>query len=56
MSHIAVSPSGYADLIKTSWILIDVIASHPQLSFLDLNTQYEMRLLSIVSISILAVQ
>ncbi|KAL0634113.1 hypothetical protein Q9L58_006992 [Maublancomyces gigas] len=31
----AISSQGYADLIKASWILLDVIARHPQLNLLD---------------------
>lgn len=30
-----VSTQGYTDLIKASWVLIDVIARHPQFNLLD---------------------
>jgi len=45
----AVTLSAYTNLIKASWILIDVIACHPQLSFLNSNMHYEVQLLSAVS-------
>lgn len=37
---------GYADLIKSSWILIDVIARHPQLNLLDPGIRYDAELLA----------
>jgi hypothetical protein len=45
----AVSHLAYSSLVKATWILIDVIADHPQLSFLDSNGYYEVKLLSAVS-------
>lgn len=36
----------YADLIKSSWILIDVIARHPQLNLLDSTVRYDTELLA----------
>jgi hypothetical protein len=38
----------YTDLIKASWILVDIIACHPQRSFFDSPTRYEVQLLSAV--------
>jgi hypothetical protein len=49
----AVSPQAYANLIKASWILIDIIASHPQVTFLKSSAQYEVQALSSVSGAIL---
>lgn len=40
------SLQGYADLVKSSWILIDVIARHPQLNLLDPGIRYEAELLA----------
>lgn len=40
------SMQGYADLVKSSWILIDVIARHPQLNLLDPGVRYEAELLA----------
>jgi len=45
----AVTLLAYSNLIKASWILIDVITCHPQLAFLDSNMYYEVKLLSAVS-------
>ncbi|KAL4994953.1 ankyrin repeat-containing domain protein [Aspergillus recurvatus] len=42
----AASPQAYANLIKASWILIDIIASHPQVIFLKSSAQYEVQALS----------
>lgn len=42
----AISKQGYADLIKASWILIDVIARHPQLNLLESSIRYEAELLA----------
>lgn len=44
-----VSQQGYLDLIKASWILIDVIARHPQLNLLDSAIRCEVELLAEVS-------
>lgn len=44
-----VSQQGYLDLIKASWILIDVIARHPQLNLLDSGIRCEVELLAEVS-------
>lgn len=40
---------GYLDLIKASWILVDVIARHPQLNLLDTTVRYEVEILTEVS-------
>lgn len=40
------SLQGYADLIKASWILIDVIARHPQLNLLDPGIRFDAELLA----------
>lgn len=45
----AISQQGYVDLIKASWILIDVIARHPQLNMLDSVVRCEVELLAEVS-------
>lgn len=37
---------GYADLRKSSWILIDVITRHPQLDLLDPGIRYDAELLA----------
>ncbi|KAF8244580.1 hypothetical protein K440DRAFT_558303 [Wilcoxina mikolae CBS 423.85] len=37
---------GYANLIKASWILIDIISRHPQLNFLYSDVQLEVELLA----------
>jgi hypothetical protein len=42
----------YINLIKASWILIDIIACHPQLSFLNSSALYEVQLLLAVSFSL----
>lgn len=39
---------GYIDLIKASWILIEVIARHPQLKLLDPGNRSEVDLLASV--------
>ncbi|KAF8536972.1 hypothetical protein BDD12DRAFT_982467 [Trichophaea hybrida] len=41
-----VSQVGYMNLVKASWILIDVIARHPQLNVLDSEVQFEVQLLA----------
>lgn len=43
----------YTDLIKSSWILIDVIARHPQLNLLDSPVRYDIELLADVSYPLL---
>lgn len=45
-----ISQQGYVDLIKASWILIDVIARHPQLNLLDTGVRCEVELLAEVSL------
>jgi hypothetical protein len=45
----AITLSAYTNLVKASWILVDVIACHPQLTFLDSSMHYEVQLLSAVS-------
>jgi hypothetical protein len=42
----------FTNLIKASWILIDVIACHPQQPFFDRSTQSKVLLLSAVSHSL----
>lgn len=49
VSDQCVPVSAYANLIKASWILIDIIAGHPQLSFFNSSTHFEVQLLSAVS-------
>ena len=49
VSDQCVPVSAYANLIKASWILIDIIAGHPQLSFFTSSTHFEVQLLSAVS-------
>jgi hypothetical protein len=39
----------YTNLIKASWILVDIIACHPQRPFFDSSTRYDVELLSTVS-------
>ena len=38
--------SAYANLIKASWILVDIIACHPQVSFLSSSTRAEVTSMS----------
>ena len=45
-----VSYGGYLNLIKSSWVLIDIIERHPQLNFLISDVQYEVQLLATASI------
>lgn len=45
----AISVTAYTNLIKASWILVDIISCHPQISFLDSGTRYEAQLLAAVS-------
>jgi hypothetical protein len=35
-----VSPQAYADLLKASWILIDIISKHPQMKFWSPTSEY----------------
>ncbi|KAI5782058.1 hypothetical protein DFH27DRAFT_488134 [Peziza echinospora] len=42
----------YVDLLKASWIVVDVVAKHPQLNSLDPGAQVEAALLAEVRISI----
>ncbi|KAF8249029.1 ankyrin [Wilcoxina mikolae CBS 423.85] len=42
----AVSRQGYLNLIKASWILVDIVVRHPQLSFLDSTIRLEVSLLT----------
>ena len=39
--------AAYINLIKASWILVDIIACHPQRSFMTIDTDAEVRLLAI---------
>ena len=38
--------AAYANLIKASWILVDIIACHPQVPFIKASTHSEVQLLS----------
>lgn len=42
----SVPRQGYVDLIKASWILIDLIAGHPQLNLLHSAVRCEVGLLA----------
>lgn len=46
LADITVSQQGYINLIKSSWILIDVIVRHPQLNLLDSGIRYDVELLA----------
>ena len=46
---LAVTGQGYLDLVKASWILVDVIKRHPQLNLLNADIRYEVVLLAEVS-------
>lgn len=46
LADITVSQQGYINLIKASWILIDVIVRHPQLNLLDSGIRYDVELLA----------
>ena len=52
-SHRVVSYGGYLNLVKSSWVLIDIIARHPQLNFLISDVQYEVQLLATASIPLI---
>ncbi|KAI0386219.1 hypothetical protein F5Y04DRAFT_117987 [Hypomontagnella monticulosa] len=41
----------YADLLKASWILTDIMSSHPQRPFLSSRSNYELQLLNIVCLT-----
>lgn len=45
----SISQQGFADLVKASWILVDVIARHPQLNLLDPAIRYDAEILAEVS-------
>ena len=47
VSQHRISASVYIDLIKAAWILIDVIACHPQMSFLTSTRLSDVQLLSV---------
>ena len=49
MESPSVTGQGYLDLVKASWILIDVIKRHPQLNLLNASIRYEVELLAEVS-------
>ena len=34
-----IDAQAYTDLLKASWILVDVVAEHPQRTFLHASTQ-----------------
>lgn len=38
----AVTQQAYINLIKSSWILVDLIARHPQLNLLDSGVRYDV--------------
>lgn len=40
------SKQGYADLVKASWILVDVIAQHPQLNHLGSDVRCDAEVLA----------
>lgn len=42
-----VSVAAYINLIKASWILVDIIACHPQRYFMTIDTDAEVRVLAI---------
>ncbi|KAF8244856.1 hypothetical protein K440DRAFT_557690 [Wilcoxina mikolae CBS 423.85] len=44
-SDATVPQGGYMNLVKASWILVDVIARHPQSNVLDSDVQFEVQLL-----------
>jgi hypothetical protein len=52
ISDQAIPLQAYTNLVKASWILIDIIACHPQRPFFDSSTHYEVQLLSAVSHSL----
>jgi hypothetical protein len=52
ISDQAVPPQAYTNLVKASWILIDIVACHPQRPFFDSSTQYDVQHLSAVSRSL----
>lgn len=41
-----ISSSAYANLIKSSWTLVDIIACHPQIHFVTASTRLDVQLLS----------
>jgi hypothetical protein len=43
-----VPQQGYINLVKASWILIDVVVRHPQLSYLDNEVRIEVDALAAV--------
>lgn len=45
-SNVVGFQQGYINLIKASWILIDVIARHPQLNLLDSGIRCDVELLA----------
>lgn len=45
----SVPVSAYTNLIKASWILIDIIDHHPQLTLVTADTRLEVLLLAAVS-------
>jgi hypothetical protein len=48
-SEKAVPIQCYVNLLKASWILIDIMAGHPQLPFFEAGTHLETQNLSTVS-------
>lgn len=46
LPDITVSQQGYINLIKASWILIDVIVRHPQLNLIDSGIRCDVELLA----------
>lgn len=51
LTDILGSQQAYINLIKSSWILIDVIARHPQLNLLDSGIRYDVELLANVRLT-----
>ena len=44
---IQIAASTYASLLKASWILVDIIACHPQVSFISAKTRAEIKALGV---------
>ena len=49
ISDKTVPTQSYINLLKGSWILIDIMAGHPQLPFFESSTHLEIQQLSVVS-------
>lgn len=46
----------HTSLIKASWILVDIIACHPQVPFLSTNSRAEVQILSAVRFALFSDQ